>query len=274
MEKKQIMKTETALSVNPETLIQSAIEKGLPIETMKELLLMRTELKKEYAREQFFISLSQFQNDIPAIVKRKKVHDKYGKYRYSFAPLDDIIEQVKTHLMNNFFSYTLKTAQAEKTITVICEAHHASGHTEETLLTVPVASSGFMSGIQEIGSALSFAKRYCFCNAFGIVTGDEDDDAVSNPPEVKTQPAAPVKSNDDKIKEKLLFNMQEIIKLSAQDVTKTNLKTLFDDACKRLKISPIPAWDKLTSQQLKALNADVAEDLIKINAAVSGDAND
>ena len=34
-----------------------------------------------------------------------------------------------------------------------------------------------MSGPQQIGSATTYAKRYSFCNQFGIMTGDEDDDA-------------------------------------------------------------------------------------------------
>src|SRR3990167_3791525 len=34
-----------------------------------------------------------------------------------------------------------------------------------------------MNAAQKVASALTYAKRYAFCNAFGILTGDADDDA-------------------------------------------------------------------------------------------------
>ena len=35
-----------------------------------------------------------------------------------------------------------------------------------------------MNVIQQIGTAITYAKRYTFCNAFGIMTEDEDTDCV------------------------------------------------------------------------------------------------
>ena len=42
---------------------------------------------------------------------------------------------------------------------------------------VPIDKEGYMNAPQKFASALTFAKRYAFCNAFGILTGDEDDDS-------------------------------------------------------------------------------------------------
>ena len=42
-----------------------------------------------------------------------------------------------------------------------------------------------MSAQQKVGAALTFAKRYAFCNAFGIMTGDEDNDANQAAPVIQ-----------------------------------------------------------------------------------------
>ena len=61
---------------------------------------------------------------------------------------------------------------------MICEAHHVLGHTEETQLIVPIDFSSYMNEIQKVASAVTYGKRYAFCDAFGIMTGDEDDDSI------------------------------------------------------------------------------------------------
>ena len=184
----EIKKTEQALpklSIDPEALIVKGIENGLSIEGMQKLLDMRMQLKQEYAKEEFFKALSKFQRACPTIEKKKTVCDRSGKEMYHYAPIEDIISQVSGQLESNGFSFTFKTAQVSGSLTVTCEAHHCAGHTERTDITVPIGSGGIMSGVQQIGSATTYAKRYSFCNQFGIMTGDEDNDAV--PEKVETQ---------------------------------------------------------------------------------------
>ena len=164
--------------IQPEELISQAVNKGVPVETMERLLAMRTQIKQEQARESFFIALSKFQKECPVIEKTKPVKNAQGKEMYKYAPLDSIISQTKDIVEKHGFSYTIKTFQANNTITVVCEAHHIDGHTEPTEITLPVESK-FMTAQQAVGAALSFAKRYTFCDAFGILTGDEDNDATS-----------------------------------------------------------------------------------------------
>lgn len=179
------------IEINPEALIEKAIAANVPIETMQRLLDMRAQLKAEQAREAFFRALSKFQSECPTIEKKKQVFDKYGKARYKYAPLEDIVEQVKEPLERNGFSYTMKSKQDAGTLTTVCSIHHESGHTEDTEITVPVQTDGFMSSIQQIGSAVTYSKRYAFCNGLGIMTGDEDNDATS--PEVdQKKPSAPL----------------------------------------------------------------------------------
>jgi hypothetical protein len=172
----------------PEYMITLAIEKGVSVETMEKLLAMRRELQAEKAREGFFRDLALFQRNCPIIKKDKEVHDKYGKLRYCYAPLDSIVAQVREFLEKYGFSYTVTTEQDDISVKAICNAHHVAGHSEITAFKVPIDKEGFMSAPQKVASALTYAKRYAFCDAFGIMTGDGDDDANSTKAELDESP--------------------------------------------------------------------------------------
>lgn len=163
---------------NIESLISKAIEQNICVETMEKLLAMRRELKEEFAREQFNRCMAGFQAACPEIKKTKKVFQKHSnQVRYSYAPLESIIAQVKDSLKDYGFSYLITTAQKETNFTAICVVNHVDGHSVETSFTVPIDPDAYMSDQQKVASASTYAKRYAFCNAFGIMTADEDNDA-------------------------------------------------------------------------------------------------
>jgi len=53
-------------------------------------------------------------------------------------------------------------------------------------MEVPLGNkTSVMSQTQVVAAALTFAKRYAFCNAFGIMTGDDDNEKVISDKEPK-----------------------------------------------------------------------------------------
>lgn len=191
---------ETSLTVIPDSglgvdsLLARAIDAKLPVEQMERLLAMRRELKAESARDAFFASLSAFQAACPVIVKDKAVMNKDGRtVRYRYAPLDSIVRQVGPLLKDHGFSHR-ETAKVEGDwVTAICTLHHELGHKEDSEFKVPIDKEAFMAEAQKFASALTFTKRYAFCNALGILTGDEDDDATTTaktPQDAPTPPQA------------------------------------------------------------------------------------
>lgn len=161
-----------------EILIAQAIEKGASVDTMERLLAMRTQLKGEFAKEAFIKAMSNFQAQCPIIVKDKIVYDKQGKERYRFAPLENIVTQVRKPLTENGFSYTVDVINDTTYLTAICKVTHILGHSETSSFQVPIDKDGYMSAPQKYAAASTFAKRYAFVNATGILTGDEDSDAT------------------------------------------------------------------------------------------------
>lgn len=177
-----------------ETLIAKAIDKDLSADTMERFLSMRRELKAEQAKYEFDRALSEFQAECPTIEKTKKVDftsKRTGnKVAYSYAPLEVIVQQVKDRLSKYGFSYTVNT-RTNGMVTAICKLTHEAGHSESSEFSVPIDPDAFMNEQQKYASALTFAKRYAFCNALGILTGDEDNDALDASEIKEAQPTRP-----------------------------------------------------------------------------------
>lgn len=164
-------------TMTAEGLIAQAIDKGVPIETMERLMNMRRELQEEAAKKTYVATMAAFQSECPIIDKSKPVRDKSGKVRYSYAPLDSIVKQVQPLLKIHGLSYAIDTTFEADTLTVTCTVTHEDGHSEKSSFRCPIDKDAYMSGPQKVGAAMSFGKRYAFCNVFGILTGDEDNDA-------------------------------------------------------------------------------------------------
>jgi len=165
------------MNVNPQSLIAMAIHQKVDMSILKELLDMRERLQKEQAQMAFRDAMSKFQAECPIIIKTRKVLNKDKTERYRFAPLDVIISKVKNILANNGLSYTFNSRENEKSFTSICHIHHILGHTETTEFTLDIQKSEFMNSAQNMGQTRSYANRYNFCNAIGLLTGEEDNDA-------------------------------------------------------------------------------------------------
>lgn len=162
---------------DPEAILRFALEKNVPVETIERLMVMRTQVRAEQSKESFDLALASFQSECPVIEKRKQVMNKDGRsVRYSFAPLDDVVKQVKDLLKKHGFSYSVTAKVEQGWVEAFCKIKHSAGHFETSEFKVPIESDAYMSGPQKYAASLTFCKRYAFLNGFGILTGDEDVD--------------------------------------------------------------------------------------------------
>jgi len=181
---KEIIKTDQSETAN---FISQAIANNLPVETMEKLFSLHEKVKAEKAREAYVMALAIFQGQCPVVQKLKKVMNKDGRtVRYQYAPLDSIVEQVKGLLANNGLSYRWEVENKPGIIKATVIITHKLGHSELSSFEIPIDTEGYMTAPQKVASALTFAKRYTFCNALGISTGDEDTDAT----DVNKEPTA------------------------------------------------------------------------------------
>ena len=176
---------------DPESIVRYALDKGIEsVEVMERLLVMRKELKAEQAKKHFDQAMASFQSECPPIKKMKTVLNKGGaSIRYKYAPLDDIVSQVKNLLRKYEFSYSINAEVKQGWVKAICEVTHADGHSKQAMFECPIEKDAFMNEPQKYASALTFCKRYAFCSAFGILTADEDLDGKLS----QDKPIAPSK---------------------------------------------------------------------------------
>jgi len=170
-------------------LLRQAIESKADVEVMGKLMDLQERHNANKAREAYQRSISDFQSKCPVIKKDKVVYgkDKAGNYtvpRYSYAPMDAIVLQVRGLLTDCGLSYTVDANFEAGMATATVVITHVLGHSERSSFTAPVDPKAFMNDMQKAASATTYAKRLAFCNALGIMTGDQDDDGQHGGPDL------------------------------------------------------------------------------------------
>lgn len=98
---------------------------------------------------------------------------KAGQKRYSFAPLPDILDQVREDLGTCQLSLTMECRTDEYGAGVTAILMHSSGEwIEYGPLMLPAGDNA-----QSAGSAITYARRYMVCAILNIAA-DEDDDGA------------------------------------------------------------------------------------------------
>ncbi len=166
---------------NPQSLMALALTQGASPEVIGKFMDLQDRWEAKQSKKAFDAAMADFQMECPVIKKGKMVKDNSGKILYSYAPIDSIVVQVKDIIQKHGFSYQVKTGERASMLFATCIVKHKAGHAEETTFEVPLGTgTAIMSGPQKHAASLTFAKRYAFCNAFGIMTGNEDTDAVTS----------------------------------------------------------------------------------------------
>lgn len=163
--------------LNPAVFMQQAIDKGLTPEVMEKFMNLYDRWESKKAKREFDLAMAAFQGECPVIVKEKGVKNKDGSARYKYAPLDQIVKQTGKIIAKHGLSYTINATVEGQTVKAEVVVTHEGGHSQPSSFMVPLDNDSFMNAAQRFGSALTYAKRYAFCNAFGILTQDVDKDA-------------------------------------------------------------------------------------------------
>lgn len=122
--------------------------------------------------DQLAAAMVKAQGALPVIPKTKqaKIATKNGgEYRYSYADLEDVVTATRPILRDN----GLCVKQYPTAAGLITLVMHESGqYVGAEMVLAPQDTP------QGQGSALTYARRYAYCAALGIVA-DEDDDATA-----------------------------------------------------------------------------------------------
>ena len=123
-------------------------------------------------------ALAAFQGEMPAVHKGKtaKVPTKSGgSYNYSYADVADVTAAVMPLLARHGLSFTCLPRATESGYELVARLIHGpSGESVEGALPL------FGRTSQEIGSALTYNRRYLLGCLTGVVTDDDEDGKAAN----------------------------------------------------------------------------------------------
>lgn len=123
-------------------------------------------------------ALAAFQYDLPKVGKHNTADVKSDKARYSYkyADLAEISAVVLPALARHGLSWsTLPTIQDDGKFVLRYSLRHTSGQHESGTWPLPPTSSP----PQTLGSAITYARRYCLCAVTGVSPDEDDDDGVA-----------------------------------------------------------------------------------------------
>lgn len=133
-------------------------------------------------------ALVAFQAEMPTVHKGKtaKVETKTGPgYRYTYADLADIMAAAAPILTKHGLSFSARPHLVEQgAYELVGMLRHTSGEYDEGALPI------YGRTPQELGSSLTYARRYLLGCLTGIVT-DDDDDAQAAQPAKRTRRQEP-----------------------------------------------------------------------------------
>jgi hypothetical protein len=168
---------------------RAAINPDFDVQKFGELLRMQREMEHDQARRAFNQAMAITQADMPPVVRsatNKHLGNKYAK-------LEDVDREMRPIYTAHGFSVRFGSAPApEGYIRITCTVAHASGYFEENYLDAPTSAVGSQggrtatTGVQAVGSAVTYLRRYLLGMVFNIVLADDDDDGES----MRSQPAS------------------------------------------------------------------------------------
>ena len=119
---------------------------------------------------QLAAALAELQTQLPRIAKSETADT--GKFRYSYAGLSQISEEILPLLAKLGMSFSCRPTILDGQFVLVYELLHVSGESKSGAWPLTKGTP------QDIGGQITYARRYCLCAVTGVAPADDDDDAV------------------------------------------------------------------------------------------------
>lgn len=141
-------------------------------------------------------ALAAFQSELPSIKKgntaKVKSERTGSEYSYSYADLTDVSEIALPLLGKHGLAWSAQPTLLDDMFVLHYSLTHESGEALEGIYPLPAATTP----PQQLGSAITYARRYALTAITGLAPGGDDDDAQAAPsaPARQTRAAAKPKA--------------------------------------------------------------------------------
>lgn len=169
-------------------LMQQAIEKGLDVTALSQLVDLHERMEKRAAEKEFAAQLVAFKQECPSVYRNRtaKIATEKGQgFQYTYADLHEIQTTVDTVLPNYGFSYGFDTKATATMLEVTCTLRHSNGHSASSSFTLPTENKSAATPQQKYGGARNYAKRITLIDVLGLQLAEEDESAAAAPARTK-----------------------------------------------------------------------------------------
>lgn len=176
-----VVKTEqenlpAAQQMTPMQMLGHAVQQGMPIETLRELMQMKREWEADEARRQFNEAFAAFKAEAIVIIKNTEIKDGPLKGK-KHANLFDVVSAVTPKLSAHGLTIAWKLTKEDKDwMEVTCTLRHSAGHAETVSMGGPPDVGPGRNAIQARCSTKTYLERYTATAILGLATQDADDD--------------------------------------------------------------------------------------------------
>lgn len=133
-------------------------------------------------------ALAKAQGEMKAVTKGRtaKIVGPKGSYSYTYADLSDVIETSRAVLAQHQLAVVQSYDTTADGIFLITTLVHNSGEWMRSML--PVANTGGKP--QELGSAMTYMRRYAYTALIGVAAEEDDDGAAAHDTPKRAAPKA------------------------------------------------------------------------------------
>jgi hypothetical protein len=154
-------------SHGPAEMLYLAVSQGADLEKISKLMDLQERWQKNEARQAFIQAMSDFKSHAIVVLK-DKINPQYNS---RYVSLGNLVATVTPFLSQNRLSVHWDVDQSAG-IKVTAIIRHALGHSESVSMVVPPDKSGSKNPIQEIKSAITYAKACTFESICGLASTD------------------------------------------------------------------------------------------------------
>lgn len=168
----------THRAATPMQMLALAVERGMDLETIKELRALQKDFEADVARKAFNEAIAAAKAEIPVITKNREVDftSAKGRTHYQYEDLAEVARTVDPILAKHGLSYRFRTSSTpNEPVTVACILAHRAGHSEENMLCAGRDESGNKNSIQAIGSTITYLQRMTLKASLGLAASTDDD---------------------------------------------------------------------------------------------------
>lgn len=122
-------------------------------------------------------ALAAFQESLPNVSKghTAQVKSDKGNYSYGYADLTDISAIVVPLLAKQGLAWSAKPTLTDAGFVLAYSLRHVEGHVESGEYPLPDPTK---TAAQNLGSAITYARRYALTSITGVAPGGDDDDGA------------------------------------------------------------------------------------------------